>query len=176
MTNKNLPLMKLFLFIFYFLLHSVLPAQSIGLRFGHSLVPADHVSLRYEHWTNGAINLAGALAYENSRKNSLRYGCFSFDMLGEYVANRNAISEYLFGWRFGLGATIQNESEPWLFKNISFSQALNYGIVGETSLECYLTENFRASLFAQQKYLLRPALGSLRFAFGIGLTYNLSGF
>jgi len=129
-----------------------------------------------KQWTNGAINLTGALSYENSRANGLRYGCFSFDVLGEYVANREAISEYLFGWRFGLGGTIQNENEPWLFKNSSFSQLLNYGIVGESAVECYLTENFRLSLFAQQKFLLRPALGSLRFAFGIGLTYNLSSF
>jgi hypothetical protein len=156
--------------------HSSLPAQSIGLRLGHSLVPADHVSIRYEHWTNSDINLAGSLSYENSRVNSLRYNSFSFDLMGEYVANRQSISEYLFGWRFGLGTTIQNESEPWVLKNTTFSQRLNYGIVGECALECYLTENFRTSVFAQQKYLLRPALGSLRFAFGIGLTYNLTSF
>jgi hypothetical protein len=168
--------MKHLFLILCFLINNILPAQSIGLRLGHGLVPADHVSLRYEHWTNSDINFSGALSYENSRANSLRYHCFSFDLLGEYVPNREAISEYLFGWRFGLGATIQNEIEPWLFKSTTFSQRLNYGLVGETSLECYLTENFRASLFAQQKILLRPALGSLRFAFGIGLNYNLSGF
>lgn len=168
--------MKIILSLLCFLCHSLLQAQSVGIRLGHSLVPADHVAIRYEHWTNSNINLAGALTYESTRSNSLRYGSFAFDVLGEYLVNREAISEYSFGLRLGLGATIQSESEPWLFKNASFPERLNYGVVGEGTLECYLTDNFRLSLFAQQKYLLGPSLGSTRFAFGIGLTYNLSDF
>lgn len=166
--------MKIFHLFFCLLLHSVLPAQSIGLRIGHSLVPADHVSLRYEHWTNSVINLTGSVFYEQSKANSLRYSNIGFDLLGEYASNRQDELSSLFGWRVGFGGTIQNEIETWLFKNNSFSQRINYGFVGEGAFECYLTENFRLSLFAQQKFLLRPALGSTRFAFGIGLTYNLS--
>lgn len=148
-------------------------AQSIGLRLGYSLTPADHLSLRYEHWTNGAINFAGSAFLEKSRTNSLQFSCYGIDLLGEYVANRGSLSDYLFGWRAGLGATIQNESEPWLYKTSSFVQRLNYGLVGEGAIECYLSEVFRVSLFAQQKLLLRSSLGTTRFLFGLGLTYNL---
>ena len=149
-------------------------AQSIGLRLGHSLTPADHLSLRYEHWTNGAINFAGSAFLEKSRSSSLQFSCYGLDLLAEYVANRSSLSDYLFGWRAGFGATIQNESEPWLYKNSSFVQRLNYGLACEGAIECYLSDVFRLSLFAQQKLLLRSSLGTTRFLFGLGLTYNLS--
>ena len=149
-------------------------AQSIGLRLGHSLTPADHLALRYEHWTNGAINFAGGAFLEKSRANSLQYSCYGVDILGEYVSNRSSLSDYLFGWRVGLGATIQSENEPWLYKKSSFVQRLNYGMVGEGAIECHLSDVFRLSLFAQQKLLLRSSLGTTRFLFGLGLTYNLS--
>lgn len=147
-------------------------AQSIGLRAGLSLTPADYLSLRYEHWTNGAINLAGTVFYERSHESGLNYLCYGIDVLGEYAANGQDVSEHLFGWRAGLGASIQRETEPWSLKNTSFSKNLNYGFVGEGAIECYLTEAFRLSVFAQQKLLLRSSLGVTRFVFGLGLTYH----
>ncbi|MES2331317.1 MAG: hypothetical protein V4539_17065 [Bacteroidota bacterium] len=147
-------------------------AQGIGLRLGHSLTPADHLSIRYEHWTNGAINFAGAAFYERSRANSLNYSCYGIDLLGEYIHDRQNLPDHLFGWRSSLGATIQSEADPWVYKDYSLKRTLNYGLVAEGAVECYLTETFRLSLFAQQKLLLRSALGLTRFAFGLGLTYN----
>ncbi len=147
-------------------------AQSIGLRLGHSLTPADLLSLRYEHWTNGAINFAGTAFYERSRANSLNYSCYGIDLAGEYVNDRQNLPDRLFGWRASLGATIQSEADPWVYKDYSLKRTLNYGLVGEGVIECYLTETFRLSLFAQQKLLLRSALGLTRFAFGLGLSYN----
>ncbi|MES2331159.1 MAG: hypothetical protein V4539_16260 [Bacteroidota bacterium] len=147
-------------------------AQNIGLRLGHSLTPSDHLSLRYEHWTNSAINFSLAGFYERSKANTLNYSCYGIDLLGEYVANRSSLTDYLFGWRAGFGATVQNENEPWSLKNHSYAGRLNYGCVAEGAFECYLSEAFRLSLFAQQKLLLRSALGSTRVAFGLGLTYN----
>ncbi len=150
------------------------PAQSLGLRAGHSLTPADYLSLRYEHWTNGTVNPAAAIFYERSHANGLNYSCYGMDLLGEYASKRDAATDPLISWRSGLGATVQNESEPWLYKSSSFVQRLNYGLVGEGAIECYLSEVFRLSLFAQQKLLLRPSLGSAQFLFGLGLTYNFS--
>lgn len=168
--------MKFILSILCSLCHLISTAQSIGMRLGHSLFPSDQVCIRYEHWTNGDLNLTGSLAYEASSANSLRYRSFAFDLLGEYVVNRQAINENGFGLRFGLGACIQNESEPWIFKDASFGQRLNYGLTGEGAVECYLSDSFRLGLFAQQKWLLRRDSGSLCFAFGIGLSYQLSEF
>src|SRR6476469_5330405 len=123
--------MKVILSILCSLCFIIAPAQSIGLRLGHSLFPSEQVSIRYEHWTNGDLNLACALTYEASRANGLRYQSFAFDLLGEYVANREAICDNSFGLRFGLGACIQHESDPWIFKATSFGQRLNYGLVAE---------------------------------------------
>ena len=165
--------MKLLLSILSFVFHFVLPAQSIGVRLGHSLTPADHVSLHYAHWTNGGVNPAATVYYERSRANGLNYSCYGLDLLGEVAGDRQ--NESLFGWRAGLGGTVQYESDSWVFKNISVLQRLNYGIAAEGSIECYLTEIFSIHLFAQQKFLFRTVLGSTRFAFGIGLTYTLPG-
>lgn len=164
--------MKLLLSLFCFLWHLVLSAQSIGLRAGHSLMPADHVSLHYEHWANGGINLAGSVFLERSRANALNYSCYGIDLLGEYANNPE--NETMFGWRIGFGGTIQNENEPWLYKNLSFGRRLNFGLVGEAGIEYWLSENFRISLFSQQKILFHRQLGTAAFLFGLGLFIRLS--
>ncbi|MES2329974.1 MAG: conjugal transfer protein TraO [Bacteroidota bacterium] len=166
--------MKTFVVCVSILMVMTANAQSLGLRLGHSLTPADHLSLRYEHWTNGSVNPTAAFFYERSRANCLNYSCYGIDVLGEYVANRASLSDNLFGWRAGIGATILNENEPWLYKTSTFVQRLNYGLACEGAIECYLSEVFRLSLFAQQKLFFRSSLGSTQFLFGLGLTYNLS--
>jgi hypothetical protein len=164
--------MKLFLTLFFSAWQSLLPAQNISLQLGHSLMPADHVSLRYEHWTNSAINFSLAGFYERSHDQLLDYKCYGADLLGEYVSCRGADPLPWFSWRFGLGATIQNENEPWLYKDISFSQRINYGLLSEASLDYNISETFRLSLFGQQKFLLRRMLGATQFCFGLGLGYH----
>lgn len=164
------------IFLLPFLLFPILlPAQSIGLRAGHSFLPADHFSLRYEHWTNSGINLAGTVFYEQNKAKSLSYRCIGIDLLGEYESNREDPMSSLFGYRIGLGCTIQHVQEPWLYKYNSFLQRLNYGLAGEASIQCYLTEYFRLDFFFQQKFFFRSRDGSPRFAFGAGLHYRFSG-
>lgn len=166
--------MKFLLSLFFFTWYYLLPAQNISLQLGHCLTPADHVSLRYEHWTNGAINFAIGGFYERSRNQMLNYSCFGVDLLGEYVSNRDADPLPWFGWRLGLGATWQNENEPWLYKGLSFSQRMNYGFIGEASIDCHISESFRLGVFGQQKFLARKALGAMQFCFGLALCYRLS--
>lgn len=167
--------MKTIFLLSILLLHILLPAQSIGLRAGHSSLPADHFSLRYEHWTNSGVNLTGAVFYEKNLASTLSYSCYGIDLLGEYESNRDDPMSTLFGWRMGLGGTIQEAQEPWLYKNLSFLQRLNYGLAGEASIHCYLTEYFRLDFFFQQKCFFRSRDGSPRFAIGAGLTYRLTG-
>ncbi len=151
-------------------------AQSVSLRYAGVLTPADHLSLRYEHGTNGAINLSLGGFYERSRDYFLNYSCYGSDLLAEYSANRNADALPLFGLRFGLGATWQVVSEPWLYKGLSFSERMNYGLLGEANLDCHLSDAFRLNLFGQHKYLLRSLSGGTRFCFGLGLAYHLSSY
>jgi len=150
--------------------------QRVGVRVGHSLVPADYLSLRYEHWTNGQVNFALAGFFERSRKNLLNYTSYGADLLAEYSPLVAGDPLPFFSWRAGIGLTGQVEWEPWLYKDLSFSQRLSYGAVGEGSLDCHLTEAFRLSLFVQQKYFLRRAFAAGRFCFGLGLSYRLDNF
>lgn len=151
-------------------------AQSIGLRLGHTLTPSDHVSLKYEHWTNGVLNFSLAGFFERSRKNALLYSCYGADLLAEYSPLVAGDPLPLLSWRAGLGVTWQLVSEPWVYKGLSPYQRMNYGLSSEASVECNLTDVFRLSLFAQQKYLLRRSLGSTRFCLGLGLAYRFSSY
>ena len=148
-------------------------AQSFGIRTGYSLTPAEYVSIRYEHWANSLINLSITTFMERNKFNRLNYFCYGADLLAEYSRFRDVSAMPFFSWRGGLGATWQIECEPWLYKDLSFSKRMNYGFACEGVAECNLTEYFRLSLFAQQKLLFRKQLGSTRFCFGLGLTYNL---
>ncbi len=151
-------------------------AQSIGIRLGHTLTPSDHVSLKYEHWTNGSVNFSLAGFFERSKRNALNYSCYGADLLAEYSPLGAGDPLPLLSWRAGLGATWQLVSEPWLYKGLSPSQRMNYGLAGEASFECNLTDVFRLSLFGQQKYLLRSSLGSTRFCYGLGLAYRFTSY
>lgn len=147
-------------------------AQNVGIRTGYSLYPTDYISLKYEHWTNGNINLALSGFMECSRRNLLQYGCYGLDLLAEYASAAEPLPS--FGLRFGMGATAQFVSEPWIYKGLSFFQRMNYGITTETSIEWNATEVFRIGVFCQQKFLLRNTSGRSRGCFGLGLMYRLS--
>ena len=151
-------------------------SQGIGLRLGHSLVPATQFAVRYEHWTNSNINFSLSPFFEKAKFNGLNYSCLGADLLAEFTPARQMEGTSLINWRTGFGLSWQVENEPWLYKGLSFMQRMNYGVVGEASLQCYLTETFRLNTFIQQKYLLRKQMGTTRFCFGLGLTYNLNSF
>lgn len=151
-------------------------AQRVALRGGYSLSSASHLSLRYEHWTNSSINLSLGGFLERSRERLLDYSCYGADLLGEYARDRGE-GLPIFGLRFGLGAIWQVVNEPWLYKDLSFSQRMNYGLLGEANLDCHLSDAFRLNLFGQHKYLLRSSYGPRsRLCFGLGLAYRLSAY
>jgi hypothetical protein len=165
--------MKLLLTLLFALSQFMLPAQNISLQLGHSLWPAEHIGLRYEHWTNGPINFSVGGFYQRSHDKRLDYSNYGVDLLAEWLANRGAEALPLINIRLGFGATWQTENEPWLYKDLSFSERMNYGVLCETSLDCNLTENFRLNLFAQQKYLIRRRPGNAAPCFGLGLGWRL---
>lgn len=164
--------MKAVIGVVALLISYCIQAQSIGIRAGYSLYPADHLSLKYEHWTNGRINFALTGFKERSRRQRLNYGCYGLDLLAEYSNITDPLP--VFSLRFGLGATVQFVSEPWLYKSLSFFQRMNYGVAAETSIEWHATETFRIGVFGQQKFLLCNSPGRSRGCFGLGLMYRLS--
>ena len=111
---------------------------------------ADHVSLRYEHWKISVINFSLSGFYERSHDQLPNYKCYGADLLGEYVSYRGADTLLWFSWRLEFGATIQNE--PWLYKGISFSQRMIYGLLSHVSLDYKISETLRLSLFGQQNF------------------------
>jgi hypothetical protein len=147
-------------------------SQSVTLRGGHTLTPSDYVSLGYEQPTNTSLNYSLRAFLESSRRNNLNYSAYGLELLAVTQPNL----ESTFSFRGGFGATAQIEREPWVYKTMSSSQKLNYGLIAEASGIWLMTDAFSLELFAQQKYLFNSALGRLRFGFGIGLTYHFNNY
>lgn len=147
-------------------------SQEIELRGGATIMPGVYTSLRYEHSTNSAINLAGGVFLERSRKNQLLYSSMGVDLLAQYKIVTD--DHPVFSFKGGLGATCELVKEPWVYKDLSTSQRINYGILGDMAGVLWLTDAFGISLFVQQKILFRKITGSTHFIFGIGLSYSLS--
>lgn len=147
-------------------------SQWIDLRCGHTLTPADYVSLGYEQPTNTALNFSLRGFLENSHKNNLNYSAYGLDI----IAITQTGTDRTFSLRGGIGATVQIENEPWIYKNLTTKQKMNYGLVGELTGEWNMTENFSLSVFGQQKFLFNKSLGTTHFVFGGGLKFNLANF
>ena len=142
-------------------------AQSIDnafeLRGGKTSFPGDFFSIRFQQPTNYPIQFSAKLFAESSRKHGLNYSAQGIDLLAEYPFEP---------FRIGIGPTVQIESEPWVYRNYSLAQRINYGLCGEAAAELFLTEAFSLTAFVNQKYFFNPLLGHTSFVFGIGLKYS----
>ncbi len=147
-------------------------SQIVEIRGGKTLLPGIFASARYEHFTNSELNLAGGVFHESSNKNNLRYRCAGIDLLGQYSSDREM--ESILSYKAGIGANLQIENEPWVYKEWNGSQRVNYGIIGEVAGVIHLTEAFDVSVFSQQKFFFNKKLGTTHFLFGIGLSYHFN--
>ncbi len=147
-------------------------AQEIELRGGATIMPGIYTSLRYEHYTNSAINVAGGVFLESSRKNRLSYSSKGIDLLAQYKTATDDHPQFWF--KGGLGASCELVNEPWVYKDLKASSRINYGILADGAGVIRLTDAFSLSAFVQQKILFRKITGSSHFIFGIGLSYSLS--
>ncbi|NCI51317.1 hypothetical protein GWC95_15420 [Sediminibacterium roseum] len=159
------PWLALIAVLFFTGVHAQANFGAVELRGGRTVFPGDYVSLRYQHPTNYAFQFSGKLFLEKSKRNHLDYSAFGIDVLAEYPFDP---------FRVGLGPTVQLESEPWVYRNFSFAQRLNYGVCGEAAAELVLTEAFSLTAFANQKYFFNALLGRTSFVFGVGLKYSFS--
>ncbi len=145
-------------------------SQSVTLRGGRTLTPSDYVSLGYEQPTNTSLNYSLRGFLESSRKNNLHYSAYGLELLAVTQVTR----ENAFSFRGGLGLTGQIEQEPWIYKTLTASQKINYGLVGEGYCVWAMSDAFSSELFVQQKYLFNRDLGNTRFVFGLGLAYHFT--
>ena len=85
-------------------------SQTIEMRFGSTTMPDAYTSLRYSHPANTAINLAGNLFCESSRKNNLNYSAYGLAILGQYATTHDQEK-----WLARLSArpTAEMVYEPW---------------------------------------------------------------
>ena len=166
------PAKILFWVLFFLLPSAIIYAQSIGIHAGRSVLPADYFSLRYTHYSNYPINAAVGVFAERSHSHGLNYSAYGFDLLGEFASNQNEPT--VFAFRVGMGGSFQMENEPWLYKDLSFKQRINYGLVGELAGEWWMSGNICLTVFTQQKWLFNKSLGTSRFAYGIGLKILLA--
>ncbi len=137
--------------------------NSLEIRAGHSLIPGDYVGLRYNLTTGYPFDFSIKAFIDKSRTHQLNYSAIGIDALIEFPFSI---------FRVGAGPTIQYESEPWVYRGRDFSRRINYGIATEASIECFLTDAFSLTAFANQKYLFSKDLGHFHFVFGIGLKYS----
>lgn len=137
--------------------------SAIELRAGKTLLPGDYAAVRFQQPTNYDFQFSAKAFAERSRRNGLNYAGIGLDVLVEYPFEI---------FRIGIGPTIHYESEPWVLRESSFSQRLNYGICAEGGAELFLTDVFAITAFANQKYLFNKSLGQTSFVFGLGLKYS----
>lgn len=156
----------------FLLITAFVNAQTICINAGQSLFPGTYANIRYEHYTNSDINVAGGLFLESSNKHNLRYRCYGMDLLAQYASSRD--NENTFVFKGSVGATLQIENEPWVYKDWPLAKRLNYGLLAECAGQVNLSDAFGVSLFAQQKIFFNKLLSATHFIFGLGLSYRLS--
>lgn len=147
-------------------------AQTFQLRGGQSLFPGLYAALRYEHPSNSEINLAGGVYLETANKYNLRFRCYGAEIMAQFSSDRE--NENLFSFKTALGANVQVENEPWVYKDWDIPKRMNYGFVADGACVLNLSDAFSISIFAQQKFLFNKKLGNTHFVFGVGLSYRLS--
>jgi hypothetical protein len=145
--------------------------QTLEIRAGQTLFPGIYTGVRYEHPTNSEVNVAGELFLESANKYNLRYRCYGAEILALYSSDHN--NENIFAFKTGLGACVQIENEPWVYKDWNIPKRMNYGVTVEASGTLNLSDAFSLSLFGQQKFLFNKILGTTHFIFGLSLSYKL---
>lgn len=147
--------------------------QSIEVRGGKTFTPGNYAGIKYRHTTATMIELSAGIFMEDVPKNGLHYSAYGIDLAGEYYTQVGDNTDHLFECKLGLGITGQIENEPWVYKDLSFSKRINYGMYGELSGEWCMSANFSLTAFVQQKYLFNKLLSNTCFVFGIGIKLNL---
>lgn len=170
-------LIKIIIWILFYLVTSLNSySQSIGILAGHYAFPADYFSLRYSHYSNLPVNGAIGIFRESSHTSGLNYSSYGIDVLGEYASTQGDYDQHVFGFKAGIGASLQIENEAWVYQGFNGSQRMNYGIVGELTGEWGMSSHFCLSAFVQQKVLFKKPLGTTRFVFGLGLKILLNNY
>jgi hypothetical protein len=135
------------------------------------LFPGLYAAIRYEHPSNSEINLAAGAYLESANKYNLRYRCYGAEIFAQYSSHHE--NENLISFKTALGACVQVENEPWVYKDWNIPKRINYGILLDEAGVIHLSEAFALSIFAQQKFFFNTILGTTHFLFGIGLSYRL---
>ena len=148
-------------------------SQSLELRAGKVFSAGDYAALRYRHTTSTSIDLSIAGFLNNLHQNGLQYYSYGLDLMGEYYTAVGDNTDHLFELKTGLGITGLVDNEPWIYKDLSFSKRLNYGLAAELTGEWCLSENISLTLFAQQKFLFNHSLSNAAFIGGLGIKLNL---
>ncbi len=163
-------------FCFFLLLSGWLTAnaQAIGVFAGRNGFPSDYIALQYFHPSNYPLQLAAQVFAEGSRRNGLRYVSYGTTVSLNYSSNQASTDKTTFSYRFGLGLQLQTEHESWVLGNRKEYATLPIGFAGEAAGEWALSSAFSLSLFIQQRWLLKQALGNRQFVFGLGLIYQLN--
>ncbi len=167
--KKVLQIVACSIFCLLFLLPG--KSQLVGIYGGKTMFPGLYAGLRYSHMTYSEINMAAGVYAEVANPNKLLYRATGLDILAEYHSGRDPLASSL-AIRAGAGALVQVESEPWVYKDLSWRQRLNYGVLTEVSGIWNMTEAFALGLFCRQNFLFNKLLGSSHFVFGLNLSYR----
>lgn len=149
-------------------------AQAVGVFAGRSLMPADFIAIQYFHPSNFPLQLAAQFFAEASRRNHLRYTSYGTTISLVYSSGRESLTTSSLSYRIGLGTTIQIEQEPWVLIAQKGSTKSSIGFTGEAAGDWAISSAFSLSLFVQQRWLLKHALGNHQFIAGVGFIFHLN--
>lgn len=147
--------------------------HAIEIRAGATRLPGAYAALTYEHITGAVLNVFAGMHLISSHYRQLCYLAPGLEAGFSYYTPVGENTDHLFEVRLVLGAVASLESEPWIYRDRSFRQRLNYGVQGELCGQWAVSEAFSLTAFVQQLYFFHPGLASLSCNYGLGLAIRL---
>ena len=147
--------------------------RALEIRYGRTGTPGDLFTLLHERYLSEKLNLVIAGSAEFSRKNLINYHCYSLDALAMYYSNLGFRTNGDFEFKAGVGVSMNYSTEPNLYKNLSVTQKINYGLAFTAVGEWAFTDDLSLTGSITQRLYKKKALGMFAYDFDIGLKWKI---
>lgn len=174
---------KLFIFLVINLLCYASKAQDEGGDYynswnfvvGRTGTPGDVLKIGLEVCNSPKVSTYFEASAEWSRSQNIKYSSYNLSVGKRYYIIGDNFLNGKIKASIGLGATIGYNHEPIIYKYMTFTEKLNYGVAGNI-VGVYVYDPTIAFVIGfEQKYLLNKNLGNTNYDFNIGLRIYFVG-
>lgn len=147
--------------------------KSLEIRYGRTGFPGDLFKLQHERYLAERLNISVAGAVELSRKNEINYRCYILDGLIEYYTGLGFKTNDDLQLKIGTGLSASYVTEPNLYKDMSFKDKLNYGLLFNVTGEWAFTDDLSLTTTFTQRLYKKKDLGNFAFDYAVGLKWKI---